>query len=148
MTPDFPLISIYRDQALYIFKNDDKLRTISTFTFLKQDPSDSILYDRSGNKWTFKFINYKIKNDFKTRFLANTFYNPAIKVEVEWSLIGTYTLEALKTALCNSVDNDKRDLIAQFVEAETIKTQLKNCDSFDKIIDTLNKLVFQNFADT
>jgi hypothetical protein len=148
MTPEFPLISIYKDQALYIFKNDDKLRSISTFTFLKQDPCESTLYDRSGNKWTYTFINDQVKDTFLTKLLANTFHNPAIKVDLKWTLIDKYTLDSFKVDLINAVDNDKHNLISQFESAETIKTQLKNCDSFDKIIETLNKLVFQNFADT
>lgn len=81
MNPEFPLISIYKNRGLNIFTDDSKFRIISTYTFINQDPNENSFYDKYGKKWTFIFVNEKIKNNLITRLLANTFYNPNIGVD-------------------------------------------------------------------
>ena len=149
MTPEFPLISIYKDRALFIYNSDKKFRRISTYTFLKQNPDENKLYDKNGNVWTFVFVNAKVKDNSVTRFLANTVYNPDINVDLEWKLIDKHNTESLKKDLFNAIDKDEDDIITQFEESETIKSALSSCDTFQQIIDTLIKLVFKNYtADT
>lgn len=143
-TPEFPLISIYKGRGLFLFNSDKKLRRITTFTFLKQNPDENRLYDKNGNIWTFKFINTSVKDNFISRLL-----NPGIEVDLEWILIGNYTVESLKQDLFNAIDQEEYDIITQFEDSETIKSQLSTCDSFNKILDTLIELIFQNYtADT
>jgi hypothetical protein len=143
MKPSFPIISIYNDRGLNIFDNDSKFRTISTLTFLKQNPEQNNFYDKAGDKWTFSFVNPNIKDSFKTRFLANTFYNPTIKVELEWRHLEKYRLNDLINHILKCVDQDD-DIITQFEEAETIKNNLEKSQTYEEIIQTLKKLVFKN----
>jgi hypothetical protein len=149
MTPEFPIISIYKDRALFIYNSDKKFRRISTYTFLEQNPDENKLYDKNGNVWTFVFVNANVKDNSLTRLLANTVYNPGINVDLDWKLIGKHNIESLKQDLFNAIDKDKDEIITQFEESETIKSELSSCDSFQQIIDTLIKLVFKNYtADT
>lgn len=149
MTPEFPLISIYKDRALFIYNSDKKFRRITTYTFLRQNPDEKKLYDKNGNIWTFAFVNANIKDNSLTRFLANTVYNPGINVDLDWKLIGKHNIVSLKQDLFNAIDKDNDDIITQFEESETIKSELSSCDTFQQIIDTLIKLVFKNYtADT
>ena len=149
MTPEFPLISIYKDRALFIYNSDKKFRRITTYTFLQQNPDENKLYDKNGNVWTFVFVNAKVKDNSLTRFLANTVYNPGINVDLKWKLIDKYNVESLKQDLFNAIDKEEDDIITQFEESETIKSALSSCDTFQQIVDTLIKLVFKNYtADT
>lgn len=142
MKPEFPLISIYKNAGLDIFKNDSVFRKISTSMLIFQNPDENKLYDPSGKCWTFMWVNDKIKNDFRTRLLAKTFYNPAITVDIEWKLIGNYRLDDLKNDICSCVDKDD-DIITQFEEGDIIKNEIRNCHSFEDILSTLNKFVFE-----
>ncbi len=147
MTPEFPLISIYKNQVLHIHNNENKFRTISTLAFLQQNPDESKLYDRDGNTWNFAFINDHVKETFWVKFLANTFHNATIKVDLKWNLTGKFTIDSLKADLMNAVDNDKHDLIAQFEEADTIKSAFSKCNSFDEILDAIKKLVLPGITE-
>ncbi len=142
MTPEFPLISVYKKRGLNIYIDDNLFRTVNTYTYISQNPDDSELYDPYGNRWTFRFINENIKNDFKTRLLANTFYNPMVSVNLDWKQTGTYDLNELKNAIFLCVDKDD-DVITQFEEADEIKNEIRKCMSFEEILSTLDKMVFK-----
>lgn len=141
MTPEFPLISIYKNLGLNIFTDDTLFRKVTTNTFISQNPDENNLYDRYGKRWTFRFVNGNIKDNFKTRILANTLYNPMVNVDIEWTQTGTYNLDDLKNAIFLCVDKDD-DIITQFEEADDIKNKIKNCATFEEILFTLDKLVF------
>ncbi|MBK9284762.1 MAG: hypothetical protein IPM51_10655 [Sphingobacteriaceae bacterium] len=142
MTPEFPLISVYKDRGLNVFKDDSLFRKVTTYTLISQNPDENNFYDRYGKRWTFRFINDKIKNDFKTRLLANTIYNPMVSVDLDWKLNGSYDLSELKNAIFLCVDKDD-DIITQFEEADIIKNAIRNCETFDDIVFALNKYVFE-----
>ncbi len=69
-------------------------------------------------------------------------YNPQIRVTLKWTKIGDYKLGDLKNDIFKQTDRDD-DIITQFEEGEIIKEKVKDCDSFDDIIWTLNKYVFK-----
>jgi hypothetical protein len=142
MTPEFPLISVYKDRGLEIFKDDSLFRKVTTYTLISQNPEETNLYDSHGKRWTFRFVNDNIKNDFKTRLLANTFYNPMVSVDLDWKQTGTYELNELKNAIFLCVDKDD-DVITQFEEADVIKNEIRKCVTFENILSTLDKLVFK-----
>jgi hypothetical protein len=142
MKPEFPLISVYKNCGLNVFKDDSMFRRITTYTFISQNPDENEFYDRNGKRWTFKFINNNIKNDFKTRILANTFYNPMVSVNLDWKQTGDYNLTELKNAIFQCVDKDD-NVITQFEEADVIKNEIRKCLTFEDILLTLNKYVFE-----
>lgn len=142
MIPEFPLISVYKKRGLNVFINDNLFHKVSTYTFISQNPDENELYDRYGNRWTFRFINDNIKNNFKTRLLANTFYNPMVSVDLDWKQTGTCDLNEIKKEIFLCIDKDD-DMITQFEEAEYIKNEIKKCMLFEEILSVLDKLVFK-----
>lgn len=141
MKPEFPLISIYKNQGLEIFNDDSFFRRVTTFHFISQNTTKNGFYDRYGKLWNLRLINDKIKNDFKTKLLAQIF-NPMVSVDLDWKQSGDYTIKELKTAINICIDMDD-DVITQFEEADIIKNELEGCLTFDEIISILNKYVFE-----
>ncbi len=141
MKPEFPIITIYKLQGLDIIDDDIALRNVSTLSFLNQSKAEYKIYDSNGKRWTLEFINNHIKTNFITRFLANTFYNPIVKVDLEWEEEGVYSLNELKNDISLCIDKDD-DILTQYEEASVIKNAISNGNTFDDILFTLNKYVF------
>lgn len=142
MKPQFPIISIYKLQGLNMFKDDSILLKVSTYTLINSSHTENQIYDSKGKKWTFKFINNKIKNNFVTRSLAYTFYNPSVIVNLEWKEEGFYSLNELKNYINLCIDKDD-DILTQFEEANVIKNAISNCINFEDILFILNKYIFE-----
>jgi hypothetical protein len=141
MKPKFPIITIYKLQGLEIINDDIALRNVSTLSFLSQSKAEYKIYDSNGKIWTLEFINNLIKTNFITRFLANTFYNPIVKVDLEWEEEGFYNLNELKNDISLCIDKDD-DILTQYEEASVIKNAISNSNTFDDILFTLNKYIF------
>ncbi len=141
MKPKFPIITIYKLQGLEIINDDIALRNVSTLSFLSQSKAEYKIYDSNGKIWTLEFINNHIKTNFITRFLANTFYNPIVKVDLEWEEKGVYNLNKLKNDIYICIDKDD-DILTQYEEASVIKNAISNSNTFDDILFTLNKYIF------
>ncbi|WP_153798013.1 hypothetical protein [Foetidibacter luteolus] len=143
MTPTFPAVSIYKKRGLSVFYNDSVFKKISTYTYLSQSPQENKFYDAAGKFWTLTYINQKVKNDFWTRFLANSFYNPTIEIKLGWTEEGVYTLGELKEKIFVCIDKDD-DIITQFVEADFLKDKIYSCETFHQILTILDEHVFHN----
>lgn len=138
--PEFPIISIY-NHSLDIILIEQELTTATVLGVIKGG-ADTFAFDCVGNKWTYKLNTGKANFNFWTRLLANTFYNPVVKVIPEWTILEKYSIEELKETIINLIDKDY-DILTQFVEAETLKLEINKCTSFEEICSVLNENIFE-----
>ena len=100
------------------------------------------MYDKQGNKWSYKQVSDKFKSTFLTKLLAKTFYNPLLEAKVIWTQVGSYQIKELQNKLKYCIDKDD-DIITQFEEGDVIKSNLDKSDTFDNILEVLKKYVFE-----
>jgi hypothetical protein len=141
--PTYPIILTDNTTGyLDLIDNGDYLTNSNALGLIKQVQKNFQAYDKDGLLWKVDKVDSNYKVNGLTKFLAYTVYNPQIKVTIAWTKISDYTLDDLKRDINRQVDRDD-DIITQFEEAEIIKGEIENCDSFDNIIKTLNKYVFK-----
>jgi hypothetical protein len=140
MKPKFPIISIYND-AVDLIPDETFLEKAKVLGILKGN-LDSIVFDSNEKKWTYKLNADKVTDNFMTRFLANTFYNPTVNVIPEWKMIGVYEIDEIKKELIKCIEKDD-DILTQFIGSEEIKNYINKVNSFDAIYNVLHKYVFE-----
>ncbi len=91
------------------------------------------VYDADGRKWQPGEVQSAFRDSWWTRLLANTIYNPQVKVNVIWNEPQTYTLTELKRTYSDAVDKDD-DILTQFVEPEELKKRILAATSFEQLV--------------
>ncbi|MDI9256868.1 hypothetical protein [Flavobacterium sedimenticola] len=140
MKPNFPIIIIYND-ALDLIPAEENLYQASLLGVLNGN-SNSKAYDNEGNIWELKLISEKVKDNFFTRLLANTVYNPKINVTPEWKLLEKYKLVELKSFIKKLIENDN-DFYTQFVDEKILNEHIENAKSLKEVYEILLKNVFE-----
>ena len=140
MKPNFPVILIYNN-ALDLISGNENLKRGSLLGILNGN-SNSIAFDNEGKVWELKLGSDKIKDNFITRFIANTIYNPKIDVIPKWNILREYELSELKSLLKKFVEKDE-DIFTQFVEAEILKQYIFEAKTFEDVYRILLKKVFE-----
>ena len=140
--PTYPIILTDNTTGyLDLIDNEDFLTNSNAFGLVKGVHKNFQAYDKDGRLWKIDKVDSNYKVNGLTKFLAYTVYNPKVKVTIGWTKIADYKLDDLKKDISKQVDRDD-DIITQFEEGEIIKGKIENCDSFDNIINTLDKYVF------
>jgi hypothetical protein len=142
MTPPFPIVTIYRENAIDILNGDYPLDQTTLYGYFKHESDKSVYYDKDGFKWTSSIYSQKYKPTLLTKLLANTLYNPTIKVERTWAKIGHYELSELIEKVNHCIDSDD-DVLTQFIEGSELKAKVSNSQTFDDIVRTLIDYVFK-----
>jgi hypothetical protein len=142
MTPPFPIITIYHGNVIDILNGDYPLDQTTLYGYIKHKTDNSVYYDRNGLKWTSSIYSPKYKRTLLTRLLANTFYNPTIKVERTWEEIGPYKLAELIEKVNHYIDLDD-DILTQFSEGSKLKTKVSQSESFEELVQLLFDYVFK-----
>jgi hypothetical protein len=140
MTPPLPLIAITAN-SLELVDKDYPLNQATALGLIKEAINSTKYFDKDGKIWNSQISSRNFKSTLLTRLLANTFYNPRVKVDRTWIQTGDYALERLKDHIRFCIDQDD-DIITQFVEADNLKGKLDECGSFQDIIDMLYKYVY------
>jgi len=140
MTPKFPIISFYNNGVDII--PDESYLTKATVLGLLKGKNGSFAFDKCGNKWSYELTSVKVKDNFVTRLLAKTLYNPLVDVQPLWSKVDKYELQELKTILTDYIDKDD-DILTQFISPEKLKQIILNSTLFDDIYNALKKFVFE-----
>lgn len=140
-TPSYPLIVIDNSGYLDLIDNEDPLTSSNALVLIRNFHKKLQAYYGHGNIWKVENVESKYKINNLTKFLAYTFYNPSIKVTLTWKKERSYQINELKNAINKLVDQDD-DILTQFEEGDIIKKAVDNSNSFQGIIDTLNKYVF------
>jgi hypothetical protein len=120
MQPKYPLISIY-NKGIDLIPDSSSL-TKATVLGILNGKYVSFAFDSNDCQWEYQLISNKVKDNFLTRLLANTFYNPIVDVKPIWTLKGNYDIDKLKSLINDCVDQDDY-ILTQFVESETVKRQ-------------------------
>ncbi|HEX8507515.1 MAG TPA: hypothetical protein VF630_19290 [Hymenobacter sp.] len=141
--PIFPLISIDTKYGAFdIIENAAAFSKASTRILINATYFDRVnLFDKNNSQWKYRQLSADLKNNWVTKFLAKTVYNPVLDTEVTWIPNGFYQMKELKEKLKDCVDRDG-DTITQFEEADIIKIAIEKAVSFDEILNVLNKYVF------
>ena len=142
MTPTLPIVTIYREKGIDILGDEYPLDQTTLYGYIKHESDESIYYDKGGFKWTSTINSQKYKPSLLTKLLANTFYNPTIKVERTWSKIGRYELSELIEKINRCIDLDD-DVLTQFIEASKLKAKVSKSDSFERLVELLFDYVFK-----
>lgn len=140
MKPKFPIISIY-NHAIDLIPNENYLSKAKVLGVLNGN-SNSIAFDSEEKKWKFELTSDKITDNFTTRFLANTIYNPTVNVIPQWKIISEFEINELKHELINCIEKDN-GILTQFIVSEDIKNYINAADSFEAIHNILLKYVFE-----
>ena len=139
MDPKFPFISIYNGVALDILESADQLNKVSTLALF--DTKETVGFDSDLNLWSYSFQRSGFKPSLLTKILANTFYNPLVEVQVIWEHRKQSDLKELKSIVNTCVEKDD-DILTQFVEADYLQNKINESKSFQELLETLRKYVF------
>jgi hypothetical protein len=141
--PGFPLICISKDNSMFIIQDEKSLSKVSTSALVdKTFFKDNYSYDSNGIKWTYELVSDKFKDNFMTRLLAKTFYNPLLDARIIWTQINSYELQELKNKLKLCLDKDD-DILTQFETSDIINLAISKANTYDKIMAVLNKYIFE-----
>src|SRR5262249_39854882 len=111
----------------------DSTRTTTLLGAISGFFEKSTVYDAQGRKWQGKGVESRYKRTWWTVLLSNTFYNPWIKVTVTWREPKPFSLDELKSAYSQAVDNDD-DILTQFVDADELKRRISEARAFDELV--------------
>ena len=142
MTPPLPIVTIYREKGIDILNGEYPLDQTTLYGYIKHNADEAIYFDKDGVKWTLAIYSRKFKPSFLTKLLANTFYNPTIKVERTWTKIGRYELSELIEKVNHCIDLDD-DVLTQFIDASQLKLKVKQSNSFEELVRLLFDYVFK-----
>jgi hypothetical protein len=73
------------------------------------------------------------------RLLANTVYNPRLRIPVRYESAGHYTLAEVKGRIARAVAQDD-DVLTQFMEPSEIRAQLDSANSFEDVLHLVRKM--------
>jgi hypothetical protein len=139
LKPSFPVITI-QDDYVNILPDD---ACMTRTTLLGVISSRAVLaFDREGEHWHYTLVSPAVQDNFLTRLLANTVYNPMVDTQIQWVRVGNYALEELKTHLYTCLREDD-DILTQFVSAETFRQAIAESATFDDLYQVLNRFVFE-----
>jgi len=96
-------------------------------------------YDSAGGQWRVAPSSFPYKDEWWTRLLANTIYNPRFEAELHWEASGMYSFEELQASICCLVDGDD-DVLTQFIEGDRIKAAVRACKTFDELLGKLKSM--------
>ena len=139
MKPDFPIIVFY-EEVIDLISAEKKLFNATILAVLKC--SLNVVYDSNFNIWKYELKSERIKNNLFTKFLSNTLYNPIIPVKPIWTFIESSNIQSLKNKINVAIDKDD-DILTQFVQADKLKKQISNTNSFKNIYQVLLNNVFE-----
>ena len=139
MKPNFPIIVFY-EEVLDLIPAEQKLFNATKLAVLKS--SLNVVYDSEFNIWKYELKSERVKNNLFIKFLPNTLYNPIIPVTPIWTLIESSNIESLKNKINVAIDKDD-DILTQFVEADELKKQISDTNSFKGIYQLLLNKVFE-----
>lgn len=139
-TPVFPLIDIYDEYFVDLVPTEAHLSRAPVTEILEGD-NHSELYDGEGNVWHYHLVSKAFKDTFWNRVLAYTFYNPKYKATPVWTKVREYHIEDLKEVLLDCIDRDE-EVLTQYERASVIRQDIEIAFSFNDLVDTLNKYVF------
>ncbi|WP_117880490.1 hypothetical protein [Aureibaculum luteum] len=138
--PEFPLISVYKKSGIDILQSESTWQKATVLAVLNGN-KNSIAFDKNGQKWNYGFKSDKVNDTFITRFLAKTVYNPIVDIKIDYNLLEKYTQQELKEEIYQCVDSDD-DILTQFVESDFLKKQISESNSFESILEKLDKYIF------
>lgn len=138
--PVFPLIDIYDSHYVDLVPAEASLMKAPATEILTED-NHSDLYDVEGNVWHYRLVSKEVKDTFLNRLLAYFVDDSKRNAMPVWTKVREYHIEDLKEILKDCVDKDE-DLLTQYEEAEIIKQEISIAFSFNDLVDTLNKYVF------
>jgi hypothetical protein len=81
------------------------------------------------------------------RLLANTVYNPQIRVAITYEPAGNYPLAELKDKVLSYLPKDD-DILTQFISAEDIRRLLARAESFSDVVDVARAIDGQHEVDS
>lgn len=142
MAPPFPIVTIYRENAIDILNGEHALNQTTLYGYIKHESDKNIYYDKDGMQWTSSIYSQKYKPTLLTKLLASTFYNPTIKVERTWAQIGRYELPELIKQVIHCMDLDD-DVLTQFIGASELKLKVSQSNSFEELVRLLFDYVFK-----
>lgn len=140
--PTFPLIITDNSGYLNTPESETDLTTCKVFALIKGFYQKLEAYDENGYLWKVDNVLSKYPINRLTKFLAYSFYNPLIEVTLFWSKRKVYQLNYLKKLINEQVNKDD-DILTQFADSDIIKNAIENCQSYNKVFQTLNKYVFR-----
>jgi hypothetical protein len=142
MTPSFPIVTIYHENSIDILNGEYPLNQTTLYGYIKYKSDKYIYYDKDGFKWESSINSQKYKPTLLIKLLANTFYNPTIKVERNWTKVGGYELSELIEKGNQCIDLD-HDVLTQFIDASDLKAKVSNSQTFEDVVTTLFDYVFK-----
>lgn len=142
MTPNFPIISFHKNQFQIIQSEEYLSHTTILALSSPAEHIDNYEIDSNLDKWKYGIDGSNHKLTAWKKFLAKTFYNPVVKVNIVWKKIGSSNIKALKENIYKCLEMDD-DILTQFIDAQTIIKHLTSAQTFNDICDTINKFIFE-----
>ncbi len=140
--PIYPLLVFNKLGYLQILHDDNEISKGTLFAFVRGFYHTITSYDRFGNIWKVVDIESKYKKNWFTIFLAYSFFNPRIKIKYKWKKTKKYEIEDLLNKIINYINRDD-DILTQYNEKKDLIYVIKKADSFDNIINTIQKYMFE-----
>ena len=140
-TPTYPLFHITPD-SLYcdLVPEASSLSKWTALAVQKFRPKASVFYDTNLTKWSIQKISTDKDFNWLDRLMMHTFYNPLVKVQIQWVSQGAYDMTQLKDKIVKCIQEDD-DVLTQFVEADFFIKKVNVCTKFSDLTDIFEKYV-------
>ena len=96
--------------------------------------SQSKAYD-GGSRWQPKAVDTPTFNLLQ-RFLAHTFYNPSVDLEISWEVSGDCSLAEIVSDVERGLEQDD-DIIQQWFAADEVLKLIRSATTFDEMVDRI-----------
>ncbi len=136
--PIFPVIIIDKFGYFDILYNDNDFSECNLLGLIKGFYKNMLCYDGFGNTWKASDVESKYKINQMTVFLANTIYNPKIKVNYKWKQDKKYIFDDLKKRIITLIKNDD-DILTQYHEKAVLINLINRTNDFGELVKNIQK---------
>ena len=132
----YPVLIIADDGWVDLIDDSKGLSSWNYIAINKYNKRGVWLYDSSNTVWQLHKLVPEKPATFLRLLLAQTFYNPSVEVSVQLVKHNDENNDKIIAAINKAIDKDD-DILTQTIEAEDLKTAIKNKTTFEELIATL-----------
>jgi len=134
----FPAIIISKGDSIYLWDSLDNELQGNLYAFAKGFWHQIVLFDSAGRRWKVAEVIPHRKISTVEKILSYIFWNPKLKVRLQFDKPKPYTMEELQKAICALINQDD-DIITQFIEAKKLKEIIMKPQDFSAIVVKLKQ---------
>lgn len=137
-SPPIPYVALGPRGELYVFEETASFQRGKLLAVVNGFFAKLVAYDRLGGRWRVKEVVAPYPVTRWTKFLANTFFNPRVHVELRWERVAGYEYPEFQRAVQAAVGRDD-DVLTQFISKQRLEKVVSLSGSYDQLVAKLHK---------